>query len=1088
MSLASAIREISAHQRAIDDRAETIAMRRDQKALSAAMAALRTDIGALAEQVNAISRVGGEQHGAFYELAQRIDALAADKPVDRGLLGAIRADVEAMRGMAESQARQDTLGNIEQRHAGLAAQLTQLLHTVPDRAKLDELSDEVSALRRSLESDDSPRAIARLEMRMSELGRAIEATLSSRNIPQQPDPAVERLEGHLQDLARRIDTIADPSAQTAAIATAEQRLQGRMDEIANRLGGLFVTAARPHAAAIETARRELEERLEEISSRLTGLTDTRPQTEAIENVQRQLEGRLEDIVSRLAGVFDTRTQDAALEHVHERLQAITDRIDTLSASQREPSTALDAIKSEIGSLRFELAVKQSPPPPSTDHLENQIRDLAKQLETVAGGTQEEGKALADLEAQVARLASELEQTKPHAQELKQIEDRLERLQALLADTTRESIVGARTEARKAVDDLAKMVAGNEIDAGLVRGLMRDLDSLRNAAGNTDDTTRAKLESVGQTMAQVVDRLSRLERETAVASERATAASAATETVVYAVPPAVANLEPSSLLWRSGFRTAARSSQRAPEPPAPEAERKPIDRRADFIAAARRAAQAAAAEAASIETEAAKAPEVTLSESDEQESLPAAQRKPGAFARISQAIRNRKKPLLLAAAAIVLAIGAMQVYGKVTTVVASHSLVAATDIATSDKSLPAAREVTAANAALAVPTVASSALIPPPASPDAKVAFASVEGVTSTFSSGDTPLPADTLTLSANQDPAAAAGQPAAEAQQTDEITTASTTVAPESSSTAPETAGGVVLASAEVPPAANASSLDERLGPPKLLAAADQNDPAAAFEIATRYAEGSLVPKNLAEAAKWYTKAAEGGVAVAQYRLGSLYERGQGVPKDLTSAVNWYQRAADQGNVNAMHNLAVLMSEGADASPDHDKALQWFLAAGNYGVRDSQYNLGVIYARGLGTGQDLVESYKWFAIAASQGDTDASARRDEVAKALTADDLAKARATVSAWHVKSPIAEANSVATPAGGWDSPTNTLGEQDRQALVKKIQTLLADAGYDPGPADGVAGPKTVDAVRAYQRTVGVPDTGAIDKNLMASLSDGQ
>jgi localization factor PodJL len=186
-----------------------------------------------------------------------------------------------------------------------------------------------------------------------------------------------------------------------------------------------------------------------------------------------------------------------------------------------------------------------------------------------------------------------------------------------------------------------------------------------------------------------------------------------------------------------------------------------------------------------------------------------------------------------------------------------------------------------------------------------------------------------------------------------------------------------------------------------------------------------------------------------------------------------------------MHNLAVLMSEGADGPADHDKALQWFLAAGNYGVRDSQYNLGVIYARGLGVAQDLVESYKWFAIAASQGDTDASARRDEVAKAMTADDLAKARATVTAWHVKPPIAEANGVAAPAGGWDGPGDAIGDADRQALVSKIQTLLAEAGYDPGPADGVPGPKTVDAVKAYQRTVGVPETGVIDKTLMASLA---
>ena len=61
-------------------------------------------------------------------------------------------------------------------------------------------------------------------------------------------------------------------------------------------------------------------------------------------------------------------------------------------------------------------------------------------------------------------------------------------------------------------------------------------------------------------------------------------------------------------------------------------------------------------------------------------------------------------------------------------------------------------------------------------------------------------------------------------------------------------------------------------------------------------------------------------------------------------------------------------------------------------------------------------------------------------------------------------------------------------RRYLVAKIQTLLADAGYDPGPADGKIGQKTVDAVKAYQQKAGVPVTGRIDKTLVASLSENQ
>ena len=52
-------------------------------------------------------------------------------------------------------------------------------------------------------------------------------------------------------------------------------------------------------------------------------------------------------------------------------------------------------------------------------------------------------------------------------------------------------------------------------------------------------------------------------------------------------------------------------------------------------------------------------------------------------------------------------------------------------------------------------------------------------------------------------------------------------------------------------------------------------------------------------AAKWYQKAAEQGLVVAQYNLGVLYETGEGVPMDKGMAAKWYQMAADQGHAEA---------------------------------------------------------------------------------------------------------------------------------------------------------------------------------------------
>jgi localization factor PodJL len=302
----------------------------------------------------------------------------------------------------------------------------------------------------------------------------------------------------------------------------------------------------------------------------------------------------------------------------------------------------------------------------------------------------------------------------------------------------------------------------------------------------------------------------------------------------------------------------------------------------------------------------------------------------------------------------------------------------------------------------------------------------------------------------------------------------------------PADAPPVVLASTASSDARDAASntlIDRAIGSTKLVSAALSGNAAAAFEVGARYAAGDRIPRNMAKAVEWYRRAAEGGVAVAEFRLASLYERGDGVAQDLDQAMRWYQRAADQGNVNAMHNLAVLLSQGSNAAGPSKVALKWFIAAANYGLRDSQYNLGVIYARGMGTVANFPEAYKWFAIAAAGGDADAGARRDEIGQSMSASEIAQANQTVSSWRSKTPNADANSVAPPAGGWDS--DLVAAADQQALVKTIQALLTDQGYDPGPADGRMGPKTRQAVKDYQRKVGAPQTGTPDTALLASLS---
>jgi hypothetical protein len=63
------------------------------------------------------------------------------------------------------------------------------------------------------------------------------------------------------------------------------------------------------------------------------------------------------------------------------------------------------------------------------------------------------------------------------------------------------------------------------------------------------------------------------------------------------------------------------------------------------------------------------------------------------------------------------------------------------------------------------------------------------------------------------------------------------------------------------------------------------------------------------------------------------------------------------------------------------------------------------------------------------------------------------------------------------------NTPGTPPR-VDIRFIQSRLARLGYDPGIADGVMGPKTRGAIRAYQRDYGLPIDGRVSADLHRAL----
>jgi len=128
-----------------------------------------------------------------------------------------------------------------------------------------------------------------------------------------------------------------------------------------------------------------------------------------------------------------------------------------------------------------------------------------------------------------------------------------------------------------------------------------------------------------------------------------------------------------------------------------------------------------------------------------------------------------------------------------------------------------------------------------------------------------------------------------------------------------------------------------------------------------------------------------------------MYASGQGVPQDLAEAAKWYRKAATQGAPEAAYNLGVMYAEGQGVAQDLLEAFRLYRLAAEQGHADAQFNLGGMYATGRGASRDDVEAYKWIAMAAANGDQDAARAMDRLSGRMTVAQVADAKQRVAAW-------------------------------------------------------------------------------------------
>lgn len=840
----------------------------------------------------------------------------------------------------------------------------------PGRGGIDRAVAEISARQRMLNSEPPPPA-----MRTPEAAAPMPAAVQP--APRAPTQDLSGLEEQLRNITAQIETLRRPGVEDAINA-----LRGELSEI-----GRSLSDAMPRQS-IET----IEQQIQGLSRRIS------------EGRQAGIDGAaLSGIEQGLAEVRDTLrhlTPAEGLTGFIDAVSGLTHKIDLIVA-KNDPATLqqLDAAIVTLREMAAHVASNET-----VSKLAGYVQTLAQRVEQMAhagaatdaiGNLEQRVAALSDalneraqhggtvpprLEALVTSLSDKIEQIQQSRSDnlaVGHLEDRIVKLVERL-DASDSRLVHLEAIERGLADLLVHLDKGSGLRAD--HPLSGPIDAVdRLAAVAQDIRGDAPItQPVGKVAVRaVVDappvappvQAPQPAPQAAAPAKRPPMMPGVKRPAIDPTLPPDQPIEPGSMPPRATADLAARiaASEAALGPANPAAGNQPGEK-LSFIAAARRAAQAAA-----LETPAREEP-----------ANPGEEKAPSFGAKLAR----RVKKLFVAASVIAITVGAVE-------------------IASNYYDFGLSRDGGTKSAHLSN-------------TGNAKIDDLATGTIGAEKKSADTPMTVF----------------PASDSSAVNVITMPSFTNPPPATVTPPAAkdadvtnsiphvmlSGKPIVPAIPMPPAvsnlsAPGNKLPAALGGSTLRTAAMNGNPAAAYEIGVRYAEGRGVAANLEEAARWFERAAGKGLAPAQFRLASLLEKGQGVKKDLSRARKLYLAAATKGNAKAMHNLAVLYAEGVDGKPDYAVAAQWFQKAANRGVADSQYNLAILYARGLGVEKSFADSYKWFALAAIQGDRESGKKRDDIASRLDAKTLAAAQHAVKSWKAEPQPEEAIAVPHPPGGWD-----------------------------------------------------------------------
>ena len=265
-----------------------------------------------------------------------------------------------------------------------------------------------------------------------------------------------------------------------------------------------------------------------------------------------------------------------------------------------------------------------------------------------------------------------------------------------------------------------------------------------------------------------------------------------------------------------------------------------------------------------------------------------------------------------------------------------------------------------------------------------------------------------------------------------------------------------------------------QMGGPRLLEDIDHASATAACATAAEaFPEDGLVrvvagriaqaAGDVAAATEAYARGMEQGVAAA-FGLAAYvaYAPADGAPIDPLEVEALARTGAEGGDWLSREMLSVLYSKDLVPGKSGPEALEIARALADDGDPVAQYLVGAFYLQGTGTEPQPEEAEAWLARAVEAGYTAAIPQLADLYERGTGDD-AGARPDAAAELYWSALGQGDAAAA-----DLLTTDLAERSAE-VVRIIQGKLREQGLYRGAVDGVPGPGTEAAIRAYTNSLG-------------------